>query len=72
MKPSQLIDSYYLEKELKEALENVKDNIASGSCSSYDEYRYLIGVYDGISTLIGIIDNLKHKYLKDDLENAKR
>ena len=72
MKPSQLIDSFYIEKELDTALENVKNNLASGSCSSYDDYRYLVGVHDGISTLIGIVDDLKHKYLKDELEDAER
>ena len=69
---STLVDSHYLKKELSSELENIKNSLASGSCTSYDEYRYLVGVLDGITKLTGMIQDLEKKYLKDDFEDAER
>tara|TARA_R100001143_G_C3287165_1_gene99464 strand:+ start:52 stop:273 length:222 start_codon:yes stop_codon:yes gene_type:complete len=69
---STLVDSHYLKKELANELENIKNSLASGSCTSYDEYRYLVGVLDGITKLTGMIQDLEKKYLKDDFEDAER
>jgi|TARA_R100000995_G_C3402980_1_gene85772 hypothetical protein len=71
MKPSALIDSLYIKKELTKEVENIKITIASGSCSSYDEYRYLVGVHAGLLKLETIIEDLENLYLKDEPDNAE-
>ena len=71
MKSSALIDSHYIKNELKKEVENIKNTIASGSCSSYDEYRYLVGVHAGLVKLETIIEDLENLYLKDDPDNAE-
>ena len=69
---STLVDSYYLKKELTSELENIKNSLASGTCTSYDEYRYMVGVLDGMKKLLDMIQDLERKYLKDELEDAER
>ena len=39
----------YLER-LRKIMDNVRDDVSSGSASSYEEYKHKIGILDGIAT----------------------
>jgi len=66
---SNLVDSYYLSEELEKKKENIKHNIVSGTCSDYNEYRYMVGFYEGLSESQCILRDLKKRYLSgEDLE----
>ena len=70
---SSLIDSYYLSHELDQKKEDIKNTLASGTCTTYDEYRYLVGFYKGLSESEIILTDLEKKYLSgEDFEDAKR
>ena len=53
--------------------EDIKNTLASGTCTTYDEYRYLVGIYKGLSESEIILTDLEKKYLSgEDFEDAKR
>ena len=41
---SKFIDTYYFNNQIEKEIEEVKLNLASGSCISYDEYKYMVGI----------------------------
>ncbi len=41
---SNFIDTYYFTNQIEKELDEVKLNLASGSCISYDEYKYMVGI----------------------------
>ncbi len=66
---SNLIDSYYLSEELERKKENIRHNLVSGACDDYNEYRYLVGFYEGLTESQTILEDLRKKYLSgEDLE----
>jgi len=36
-------------KQIRKELNNLADNAASGTCNSYEEYKYLCGVIRGLA-----------------------
>jgi len=38
----------YLRKQLREQLNDITDNIATGSCEDYPAYKYQTGIIDGL------------------------
>tara|TARA_R110000824_G_scaffold21420_3_gene79829 strand:+ start:652 stop:849 length:198 start_codon:yes stop_codon:yes gene_type:complete len=50
----------YLLKNLRERDSRLKDRIADGSISSWDEYRYLVGEIRGMA------------YVEDDIKTAMK
>ena len=37
-------------ERLRKIMDNVRDDVSSGSASSYEEYKHKIGILDGIAT----------------------
>jgi|TARA_R110002020_G_C16082390_1_gene757187 hypothetical protein len=66
---SKFIDTYFLDQQIEKELETIKLNLASGVCSSYDEYRYLIGVIEGMEKSKTILKDIANKY--GDIDNEE-
>ena len=66
---SKFIDTYFLNQQIEQELETIKLNLASGVCSSYDEYRYLIGVIEGMEKSKTILKDIAYKY--GDIDNEE-
>ena len=66
---SKFIDTYFLDQQIEKELETIKLNLASGVCSSYDEYRYLIGVIEGMEKSKTILKDISNKY--GDIDNEE-
>ena len=66
---SKFIDTYFLDQQIEKELETIKLNLASGVCSSYDEYRYLIGVIEGMEKSKNILKDIANKY--GDIDNEE-
>ena len=66
---SKFIDTYFLDQQIEKELETIKLNLASGVCSSYDEYRYLIGVIEGMEKSKTILKYIANKY--GDIDNEE-
>ena len=66
---SKFIDTYFLNQQIEQELETIKLNLTSGVCSSYDEYRYLIGVIEGMEKSKTILKDIANKY--GDIDNEE-
>ena len=51
---------------VKKEVNQTRLDLASGNCTNYDEYRYLVGYHNGLLKLESIINDLESLYLKDD------
>ena len=40
----------------------IKLNLASGACTSYDDYRYVVGIVEGLEKSKAILKNIANKY----------
>ena len=66
---SSLSETTELDALIEKKKENIKHNIVSGTCSDYNEYRYMVGFYEGLSESQNILRDLKKRYLSgEDLE----
>lgn len=66
MNRNTVLDSYTILESLKREQDLIKDALASGTCQSYDDYRYFVGLLEGMSKIRGIIADLEKKYLAGD------
>tara|TARA_R100000963_G_C4584543_1_gene64151 strand:+ start:448 stop:663 length:216 start_codon:yes stop_codon:yes gene_type:complete len=59
---SKFIDTYYFTNQIEKELEEVKLNLASGSCTSYDEYKYMVGVVEGMEKTKTILQDISNQF----------
>lgn len=65
---SKFIDTYYFHNRIEKELEEVKLNLASGSCVSYDEYKYIIGIIEGMEKSKNILQDIVNQFDEKDEE----
>ncbi len=66
MKPNPLIDTFSFNKEILKEKESIKNSLASGACSSYDDYCHMVGVYEGLEKVQMLLEDLNSKYSIED------
>ena len=59
---SKFIDTYYFTNQIEKELEEVKLNLASGTCTSYDEYKYMVGVVEGMEKTKTILQDISNQF----------
>jgi len=65
---SKFIDTYYFNNRIEKELEEVKLNLASGSCTSYDEYKYIVGILEGMEKSKNILQDIVNQFDENDEE----
>jgi hypothetical protein len=65
---SKFIDTSYFEREIEGELNSVKLNLASGACTSYDDYRYIVGIVEGLEKSKAILKDIANKYKQTEDE----
>ena len=65
---SKFIDTYYFNNRIEKELEEVKLNLASGSCTSYDEYKYILGIIEGMEKSKNILQDIVNQFDENDEE----
>jgi|TARA_R100000687_G_C6358124_1_gene122119 hypothetical protein len=65
---SKFIDTYYFNNRIEKELEEVKLNLASGSCTSYDEYKYIVGIIEGMEKSKNILQDIVNQFDENDEE----
>ena len=68
LRDSKFIDTYYFTNQIEKELEEVKLNLASGSCISYDEYKYMVGIIEGMEKSKTILQDIANQYSNEDEE----
>jgi hypothetical protein len=64
VKPKSAADLLLL--KLNEFIESREDAVTGGTLTSYEEYKYLTGVIQGLRMAKNEIEQLKRKYERDD------
>ena len=59
---SKFIDTYYFTNQIEKELEEVKLNLASGTCTSYDEYKYMVGIVEGMEKTKLILQDISNQF----------
>tara|TARA_R100000781_G_C4020667_1_gene107004 strand:+ start:333 stop:539 length:207 start_codon:yes stop_codon:yes gene_type:complete len=59
---SKFVDTYFFETQIEEEINTVKLNLASGACTSYDDYKYVVGIVEGLEKAKAILKNIANKY----------
>jgi len=59
---SKFIDTYYFTNQIEKELEEVKLNLASGTCTSYDEYKYMVGIIEGMEKTKLILQDISNQF----------
>ena len=62
------IDTYYFNNQIEKEIEEVKLNLASGACASYDDYKHMVGVLQGMEKSKVILQEIANKYSDPDEE----
>jgi hypothetical protein len=65
---SKFIDTYYFTNQIEKELDEVKLNLASGSCISYDEYKYMVGIIKGMEKSLTILQDISNQFSDPDEE----
>tara|TARA_R100001594_G_scaffold5710_1_gene17254 strand:+ start:168 stop:383 length:216 start_codon:yes stop_codon:yes gene_type:complete len=65
---SKFIDTYYFTNQIEKELDEVKLNLASGSCISYDEYKYMVGIIKGMEKSLAILQDISNQFSDPDEE----
>ena len=65
---SKFIDTYYFTNQIEKELDEVKLNLASGSCISYDEYKYMVGIIKGMEKSLAILQDISNQFNDPDEE----
>ena len=65
---SKFIDTYYFTNQIEKELEEVKLNLASGSCISYDEYKYMVGNIEGMEKSKTILQDIANQFSNSEEE----
>ena len=59
---SKFIATYYFTNQIEKELEEVKLNLASGTCISYDEYKYMVGIIEGMEKAKTILQDIANQF----------
>ena len=59
---SKFIDTYYFNNQIEKEIEEVKLNLASGTCISYDEYKYMVGIIEGMEKAKTILQDIANQF----------
>ena len=59
---SKFIDTYYFTNQIEKELEEVKLNLASVTCTSYDEYKYMVGIIEGMEKTKLILQDISNQF----------
>tara|TARA_R100000951_G_scaffold69348_1_gene58396 strand:- start:45 stop:260 length:216 start_codon:yes stop_codon:yes gene_type:complete len=65
---SKFIDTYYFTNQIEKELDEVKLNLASGSCTSYDEYKYMVGIIKGMEKSLAVLQDISNQFSDPDEE----
>ena len=65
---SKFIDTYYFTNQIEKELEEVKLNLASGTCISYDEYKYMVGIIKGMEKSLAVLQDISNQFSDPDEE----
>ena len=65
---NKFIDTYYFSNQIEKELEEIKLNLASGTCTSYDEYKYMVGIIEGMEKSKTILQEIANQFSNDDKE----
>ena len=65
---NKFIDTYYFNNQIEKEIEEVKLNLASGACASYDDYKHMVGVLQGMEKSKAILQEISNKYSDPDEE----
>lgn len=65
---SKFIDTYYFTNQIEKELDEVKLNLASGSCISYDEYKYMVGIIKGMEKSLAVLQDISNQFSDPDEE----
>ena len=57
-----------LHKQLREQMNNYADDVAGGACGTFDEYKRLCGVIEGLALAERFLLDLREKVEKADDE----
>mgnify|MGYP003352411937 CR=1 FL=1 len=47
-----------LQKQLRVDMNNYTDDLATGSCRSFEDYKHLCGVIQGLDRALGVVTDL--------------
>lgn len=56
--------------QLREEIENRREDLGNGQCGDFHEYKRLVGVIQGLTTAMSIIENLAKRAIEDDDNDA--
>ena len=59
---NKFIDTYYFSNQIEKELEEIKLNLASGTCTSYDEYKYMVGIVEGMEKTKLILQDISNQF----------
>jgi hypothetical protein len=65
---SKFIDTYYFTNQIEKELDEVKLNLASGSCTSYDDYKYMVGIIKGMEKSLAVLQDISNQFSDPDEE----
>jgi hypothetical protein len=66
MRTTTNINAFDLVKIISKEVDKTRLDLASGNCTSYDDYRYLVGYHTGLVKLEQIVNDLEATYLNDE------
>lgn len=55
-----------LRKQIREQMNNYADDVAGGACATFDEYKRLCGVIEGLAIAERFLLDLREKVEKED------
>ena len=56
----------FFDKELTNESNRITEDIITGSCQNHNDYRYMVGVLQGIAVAKRVFDDLQHKLENDE------
>jgi len=54
-----------IRKRIEENIEWARNYVSSGNCKDYAGYMALVGRIEGMSDVLGMVDELERKFLED-------
>ena len=59
---SKFIATYYFNNQIEKEIEEVKLNLASGACASYDDYKHMVGILQGMEKAKTILQDIANQF----------
>jgi len=54
-----------VKKAIAEEQQKLKDRLAYGTCESYEDYRFVTGIHEGLTQAIKLLDNYVSEVLTE-------